>query len=67
MQSDNFYIISDFEVKVTVVSSSMMNPDKTSAEAVTLVLETDPYATVLSMILSFLDTPTVKKASLVSR
>ena len=48
--------------KLKVVSSLMMNPDP-----VTLVLETDPFATVLSRILSFLDTPTVKKASLVSR
>ena len=38
-----------------------------TSRSVTLVLETDPFATVLSRILSFLDTPTVKKASLVSR
>ena len=41
-----------------------VKPEMTS---VTLVLETDQFATVLSRILSFLDTPSVKKASLVSR
>ena len=35
--------------------------------SVTLIVETDQFATVLSRILSFLDTPSVKKASLVSR
>ena len=40
---------------------------KAEMTSVTLVLETDQFATVLSRILSFLDTPSVKKASLVSR
>ena len=40
---------------------------KAEMTSVTLVLETDQFATVLSRILSFLDTPSVKEASLVSR
>ena len=41
--------------------------DEMTIPNVTLVLGYDQYATVLSRILSFLDTPSVKKASLVSR
>ena len=47
-----------------MVTVEEVKPEMTG---VTLVLETDQFATVLSSILSFLDTPDVKKASQVSR